>query len=298
MILALFLLIAFLFPDVILSHFRGAPYLFFAKPGQGAQEQEIPPLRGYDFSDRKAPQYKLEKSLREISGLAFTQDGRLLGHSDELGVIYEIDYRTGGLKKQFSLGRPAIVQDFEGIAVKKDTVFLVASNGMLFRCKEGANGESMRYQTFRTGLDVRHNVEGLAYDPAADCLLLACKGYAGTGYEEQKAVYAFSLRTYKLQPRPRFLLPLKTISRQSDKKEFNPSGIERHPRSGNFFIIAFNGHSILEVSSNGQILGLSALPKSVHKQPEGIAIAANGTLVIANEGGGKEGSVVVYRPLK
>jgi len=260
--------------------------------------EKTSPMRGYDFSDKDAPQHRLKKSLQEISGLTFTQDDRLLCHDDEAAHVYEIDYRTGAEKKRFSLGRPAVVQDFEGIAVKKDTVFLVTSSGVLFRCREGANGENVRFQSFHSGLDVRYDVEGLAYDPATDCLLLACKGYAGREYENQKAVYAFSLRTYKLQPRPRFLLPLNLVAKETDKKEFNPSGIERHPLSGNFFVIASNGFSIVELTPKGEVVDQSDLPKSVHKQPEGIGIASDGTMVIASEGGNKDAMLVIYKSMQ
>jgi uncharacterized protein YjiK len=256
--------------------------------------QNIPAIRGYDFADRKVPQFKLPNALREISGLAFTADGRLLCHGDERGVIYEIDYHTGKEQKQFSLGRITVLQDFEDIAVKEDTIFLVTSSGVLYRFHEGADGEKVSYRAFRTALDARYNVEGLVYDDSTDCLLLACKGYPGRGYDKHKAVYAFSLRTYKLHPAPRFLLPLKTILHQSNEKEFNPSGIARHPQTGNFFVIAANGSAIVEVTPKGEVIGFAELPKSVHRQPEAIAIAADGTLVIANEGSGKDGTIVIY----
>jgi len=259
--------------------------------------QEIPEIRGYAFSDQGVEQHALPGGLREASGLAFTDDGRLLCHSDERGVVYEINYQTGKAVKQFGVGRPTVVHDFEGIAVKGDTVFLVTSSGWIFYCREGADGKSVSYQTLRTPLDARYNVEGLAYDPVTDCLLLACKGSAGKGYEKQKAVYAFSLRTRRLQAQPRFLLPLKALSNRTDRGEFNPSGLERHPVTGHFFVIAYNGASIVELAADGSISGMSRLPKSVHRQPEGIAIAADGTMVIANEGQGRAGMIVVYRPV-
>ena len=263
-----------------------------------SQNQTIPEIRGYDFSDRKAPAHRLSKNLREISGLTFTTDGRLLAHGDERAIIYELDIRTGKEKKQFSVGRLTLMQDFEGIAAKKDTIFLVNSSGVLYRFPEGANGQRVSYREFRTSLDARYNVEGLAYDPATDCLLLACKGFAGAGRDQHKAVYAFSLRTYRLLPEPRFLLPLKAITQAAESKEFNPSGIERHPRTGNFFIIAANGNAIVEVTPGGKMVGISKLLKAVHKQAEGIAMAPDGTMLIANEGGGKEGYIVMYQALQ
>jgi uncharacterized protein YjiK len=265
---------------------------------RASQNQTIPEIRGYDFSDRKATTLRLSKNLREISGLTFTSGGRLLAHGDERAVIYELDLRTGKEKKYFSVGRLTLMQDFEGIAAKKDTIFLVNSSGVLYRFPEGANGQRVSYREFRTSLDVRYDVEGLVYDPATDCLLLACKEFSGAGRNQHKAVYAFSLRTYRLLPEPRFLLSLKTVTQAAESKEFNPSGIERHPRTGNFFIIAANGNAIVEATPDGKMVGISKLPKPVHKQAEGIAIAPDGTLVIANEGGEKEGCIVIYRPIQ
>ena len=47
--------------------------------------------------------------LKEISGLALTEDGRLLGHGDEHAHVFEIDYRRGVIVKEFTLvsGRAA-----------------------------------------------------------------------------------------------------------------------------------------------------------------------------------------------
>ena len=51
----------------------------------------------------------------------------------------------------------------------------------------------------------------------------------------------------------------------------------------------------LEIDPQGKILGVSTLPKSLHKQPEGLAIATDGTIYIANEGQGKTAKLVIYR---
>ncbi len=56
------------------------------------------------------------------------------------------------------------------------------------------------------------------------------------------------------------------------------------------------GKAIVEMDPNGNLLGVSSLPKSVHKKPEGVVIAPDRTMVICNEGGGKDktGRIVVY----
>lgn len=261
-------------------------------------------IKSYDFADKKIAVLKLPKELNEASGLSFTSDGRLLCHNDEKGTIYEIDPRSGNILKSFSLGKYVIYRDdLEGIATKKDTIFMTNSSGTILRFLPGKNGERVPFQSFKTGLSTRNDVEGLTYDPATDCLLLACKDEASLDFRNplpanQKAVYAFSLKTYKLLPQPRFLLPVLKITAQLKEKDFAPSSIERHPRTGNFFVLAARGNAIVELDANGNLLGVSALPKSVHPQPEGLAIAADGTLLICNEGGSptKPGRLVAYPP--
>jgi uncharacterized protein YjiK len=278
-------------------------FLLFVFGWLAAGAGDLPEIKGYDLSDKKAEHLKFPKELTEASGLAFDSQGHLLGHNDEKGVIYEIDYRTGNILTHFSLGTRLVYRgDLEGIATKDDTIFMINSSGVILRFLPGKNGQKVAFQSFKTPLSVRNDVEGLAYDPATDCLLLACKGEASlsllTPLPAQKAVYAFSLKTYKLLAKPRFLLPVARITALTKEKEFSPSAIERHPRSGNFLVLAARGNAIVEIDANGNLLGISVLPKSVHPQPEGLAIAPDGTLVICNEGPSpnKPGRIVVYSP--
>lgn len=260
-------------------------------------QKVLPEIKGYDFSSAKVQQQKLPAELAEASGLAFTPDGRLFCHDDEQGIIYQIDYRTGKIVKRFYLGKWVTYRgDLEGIAIKRDTIFVVNSNGTILRFLEGADKKTVSYETIKTPLSSRHNVEGLAYDPVTDCLLLACKGDAGKEYKDYKAVYQFSLKTYTLHPKPLFLLPLKEITKSTDRKEFNPSAIERHPRTGHFFILAFNGYALVEIDPKGELVGASSLPKSVNPQPEGLAIAPDGTAVICNDERGKRAHLSIYSP--
>jgi uncharacterized protein YjiK len=257
---------------------------------------QIGEIRGYDFSDKTIQVFDLPRNLSEASGLTFTANGRLFAHNDEAGMIFEVDPKSGKELGRFYLGRPMLRGDFEGIAAKQDTLFLTNSSGTIFRFQTGGNDQTVKYDMFKTALHAKNDVEGLAYDPATNCLLMACKGDAGTGRSDQKAIYAFSLKTYKLEPKPRFLISLVDVLAQTQRKEFNPSGLERHPVTGNLFVLANNGLAIIELDTQGKILGISTLPKSIHKQPEGLAIAIDGTIFIANEGQGKAAKLVIYRP--
>jgi hypothetical protein len=120
-------------------------------------------------------QWKLPKRLKEISGLALSSDERLFAHDDEQAVIYQIDWQRGGLVKAFALGDPPLRDDFEGIAIAGDDFYLITSNGILYRTKEGADGAHVEYERIDTGIGAQCEVEGLTTDLRRNLLLVACK---------------------------------------------------------------------------------------------------------------------------
>ena len=63
-------------------------------------------LSKYNFKPEESLVIKLPGELQEISGLTMTDDGRLFGHNDEKGFVYQIDYSNGNVIKKFSLGVP------------------------------------------------------------------------------------------------------------------------------------------------------------------------------------------------
>ncbi len=278
--------------------------LVFAIVGGFAQKKKEPAtvpqsfLSRYDLSDKHATQFILPKRLSEASGLVMTSDGRLFSEEDERGVVYQLDYATGKIIKQFSLGKFGVKGDFEDIAVKGKTFYLMESDGTIYEFPEGADGGSVSFRTYDTFLSAKNDVEGLCYDSETDCLLLLCKGYPGKGYSEYKAVYSFSLKTKRLAEKPRFLIPLKEVIKNSPNGIFQPSGITRNPKTGTFFILAAHGFSIIELSKDGKILAQQAIDKKVNPHAEGIAFAPDGSLILCNDGQGGRGSISIYSPAR
>jgi len=251
-------------------------------------------LHRYSLQDKQPKQFGLPKRISEASGLAMTSDGRLLSHDDERGVVYQLDYNRGQIVKQFSIGNFGVQEDFEGIAVKKDTIYMVASNGTIFEFREGKAGDRMLFTRYKTSLSMKNDVEGLEYDPETNSLLLACKGSPGKEYQGKKAIYAFPLFTKRLEEQPRFLIPLDAVAKKSRKGQFNPSGIAIHPKSGTFFIVSADGESVIELGKDGTILAQAEIPKKVNSQPEGIAFAPDLTLILCNDGQGGNGTLTLY----
>jgi len=129
-------------------------------------------LHNYSFSDKHSRAITLPKQLNEISGLAVTGDNRLFAHNDEVGTVYEIDISAGKIINEFYLGKKKIKKDFEGIAVAKDSLFMVTSSGVIYKFSYPDHEKNVDYKKFKTILSAKNNVEGLCYDKATNSLLL------------------------------------------------------------------------------------------------------------------------------
>lgn len=276
----------------IMRHISGALLfmLLTGAPACEAQRHDRP--GGYDL-DRAPHVMDLGKRLKEVSGLATDARGRLFAHDDERGVVYRLDPMTGSVLSYFILGRTVVTEDFEGLAVAGKYFYLVTSAGAIYMFREGPDGGRVEYRVYRTPLGPRNDVEGLCYDPSTESLLLACKGDPGKGYRGKRAVYSFDLTTKQLISKPRFLLDEKMLLKNARGKDVRPSAIERHPKSGNFFILAAQGETLIELSPAGKVLAQGKLDKKRHDQPEGLAFLADGSMLISDEGK-KHGTLSLY----
>jgi uncharacterized protein YjiK len=235
----------------------------------------------------------LPPQLREISGLALTDDGRLLAHDDEQARVTEIDYRNGRIVKSFQLGQRPILRDFEGIAMAGTRLFLVTSAGVLYQAREGKDGTGVPFTTVATGAAAWCEVEGLAWDPGSKALLLLCKT------PRQKALeHAVTVLRWSVDQR-RWMVPERTSSRLDPRfrkafgAEFRGSDLARDPVTGHFLAIAGLTRAVVELSSEGAVIGTGSLGAH-HRQAEGVAIAKDGTVLISDEGGKGAGRLAVY----
>ncbi len=252
-------------------------------------------LASYDL-EKPARHFKLPKRLREVSGLAMLAGNRLLAHDDERGVVVEIGYRDGSIVKAFALGagRDPVADDFEGIAAAEGHLYLVSSSGRLYEFGEGADGATVLYNLYATGIGRDYEIEGLAYDPDQRVLLLVSKNPRNPGQAGLIAIYRWSVDTKQLVEVGRILLEASALARRIGSKRFQPSGIERHPVSGNYYVVAARQGAVAEITPQGQVLAVAELAARRHPQAEGIAFASDNTLVIADEGAGKRARLSFY----
>ena len=168
-------------------------------------------LESYRVHQKPSTKLRLPKKLREVSGLASTQGGRLFGHGDEKGVIYEIDTDNGKILKEWLVGSGPLRGDFEDIAIAGEYFYLVASDGTLIRFPEGSADQRVSYRRIDTGLDGVCEVEGLEYDGARGSLLLACKTVYKKKLKGDLIVYEYSLSDMRLNKEPRYRVPKKVL---------------------------------------------------------------------------------------
>jgi uncharacterized protein YjiK len=232
--------------------------------------------------------------LAELSGFALLPDGRLLAHGDEHAKIYEIDYRRGVVLKDFTLGTPAVKGDFEAIATANDQVYLLDSNGTLYEFHEGKKGEHVDYKTYDTKLGKECEFEGLAYDPAINSLLLACKHVHEKRLKNDLVIYRWPLpegeRAISELTVPLSSLP-KTVLRNG---EFRPSDITIDPFTGNYVIISSLERAIMSITPSGQVVFARALPGE-HDQAEAVAITKDSILIIGDESARRPAAITLYR---
>ena len=253
-------------------------------------------LARYDLAAAPADRWELPKALQEISGLAFDSAGRLFAHDDEQAVVYQLDPASHRVLKRFSFGRPAVPGDFEAIAVVGGQVILATSDGVLYAGREGRDGESVPYVTQTTGVGRACETEGLLYQPADRALLFVCKQARIRALSGRLAVLRWSLDRKTLDPRPLIAVALPEITRELKGSGFHPSELSRDPASGHYLVLAAREHAIVELTPSGRLVAVSRLRRGDHRQAEGLAVDADGALLVADEGVNRRGTLTVYRP--
>jgi uncharacterized protein YjiK len=265
-----------------------------------AAAQSASRLKHYDPEGPTSVRVMLPADLAEVSGLAYTPDGRLFAHGDEQAVVHQIDVARGRPVKRFGIGSGGgpLLGDFEDIQVVGDRVFLVTSEGQVIEGREAGDGETRPPVRVNRGLGGACEVEGMVWDAGTRSLLLLCKRTKGKRWDGLVVVLAFNPDTGEFEPEPRLTIAEADLQRVTGAKRFSGSAITRHPRTGTYLMVAGPQQVYAEVDTTGKVLGGGTLSGTLHRQPEGIAIAPDLTLLIGDEAAGKQATITgyAYRP--
>lgn len=250
-------------------------------------------LSQYSMDAAHLNQWKLPNKLKEVSGLALSRDNRLFAHNDESATIFELDYKHGKIVSEFRLGK--IRDDFEGIAVVQDHIYLLSSKGTLYKSPIGDNGVRTHYQRFKTGLHKHCEFEGLTYQVETNSLLLLCKTSYKKKHKHQLLIYSWSLDSLSVIRNNTIRVDDRPILKKLNSKRVQPSGITIDQKTGNLLLVASAQKALIELSANGDLIKAIRLPlPDQHRQPEGIALSGDGKLFIADEGGKHKARLSIY----
>ena len=265
----------------------------------------------YDL-ERPNVTFELPESLKEISGLSMTADGtQIAAVNDEEGILFLLDKMTGQIVQQITFGDDG---DYEGIEIAGNDAWIIKSSGTLYQIKNYAT-DQRQINKFKSFLNKENDVEGLAFDPRRNSLLIGCKGKGMEGEDNKmkKAIYEFRLSDLMMMNDPVYLLTLPDIQEyiahiegeehletlqeifplEEGEMKFSPSGIAVHPITGDVYVTSSKGKLLAVLDREGHILYLEKLKKKIHPQPEGICFDSDGTLYIANEG--KDDKARIYK---
>ncbi len=226
--------------------------------------------------------YDLPDILKEVSGIALSENGNIYAVQDELGAIFEFHPASG---KLVQLYRFTDVGDFEGLASDNNTLYILRSDGKLF-IYDTTQQKLIDETMLHTG---SLNLEGICLD----------KNYIYTVSKEptvgedtgKRLVYKFPRSNPKTTSV--FLeIEIEALSRFAEAHypqlhttpfQFNPSAIEIHPFTGDIYILSANDRW-LAIYKNNELDNLIPLSASLYHKPEGLAFLQNGDLLISSEG--------------
>ncbi len=262
--------------------------------------------KGYTF-DAPDALFKLDKALKEISGLTLLDDQHLAAVQDEKGKLYVIDAQNGEISNDRRFAKDG---DFEGIELAGDLLYALRSDGDLYEISDW-DTKDPDTKKFETHLSSKNDTEGLTFDRQNNRLLVVCKEDAGAGLKNARAVYSFDLATKKMAKDPVLVIDLKAVEALTEQNKLNsivrnlaapltnlsgfkPAGIAIHPITGQLFIISSVRKVILAYNMDGTLEDVWLLSEDDFRQPEGLAFLPNGDLFIANEGGNRNATLMRF----
>ncbi len=264
--------------------------------------------------DNPVKKIYLPSILEEVSGQALINDEIIIFIQDEEGDLFFYDLKEERLLKRVDFGKDA---DYEDVAIVGDEVYVLRSNGLLFRLRNYEDENEIKTKEIETRLSKKNNCEGLAYDPVENRLLIALKGDPEVdddqGFDGYKAIYEYDFEKEKVKKKPAYLIELKKIKdlenatlyekwshriaetfEESGDIRFQPSAIAIHPITDQIYILASVGKALAVMERSGELVSIQQLDKWRFVQPEGIAFGADGTLYISSEGDGGNGTLMIF----
>lgn len=250
-------------------------------------------LSKYNLTGANVIKIELPDYLNEVSGLATFGSKYLFMHNDEDGVIFIYDLASKKIVRKIKIGDKNIKEDFEGIAVKGDTVFLSTSNGKIYSVLLKNRSEADIIYVEKIKINDRINLEGLCFDKELNSLILPNKIEIDKKHRDERILYSFDIAKKRFSNEPLIKISLVELKKKYKIDNFSPTAIEIHPLNKNIFILSSQEKCIVELNPDGKILNASKLDEKNHRQPEGLTFLSDLSMVISDEASGKKAELTI-----
>lgn len=254
----------------------------FSCAQEKAKKNVSPP--GYNLT---APQkYNMPDVLQEISGIAFLNgnSNTVYAEQDEEGKVFVF---TLGSKKH-TITRFAKKGDYEDIAIAKNKIIVLKSNGDLytFPITEIPKAEAANVVETKSVLP-KGEYESMYANPTTGQLYILCKEC-----KQDKGTKNASGFILNMQNDDRFVLVKNfnvdagNLEKLTGRKKgvFRPSAMSQHPITKEWYIVSAINKALVVTDPYWKIKAAYHLSSNTFNQPEGIAFDNRGNLFISNEG--------------
>jgi uncharacterized protein YjiK len=226
---------------------------------------------------------KLDLRLKEISGIVWdNQNDEFIAHNDEKGIIFFLDRDTKGVKKEFVFNQSK--GDYEDIAMVKKDIYILRSDGELFRVVTDSTGNRKTFDVGQLQSTGKNDFETLYYDAERKALVILCKNCSA---DDKKVVSAFAYYPDSIgfDNKPLYTIDVSTIDSLSPRptSRFQPSAARIHPVLKKLFILSSASNQLVITDVDGNVESVYMLAKKTFPQAEGLAFKSNGDMYISNE---------------
>lgn len=236
----------------------------------------------YDLTNPE--KFNMPESLFEISGITFNKGkgDTIYAIQDEEGKLFRLAWHVK-LQQHTKFSKKG---DYEDLAIVRDEVFVLKSNGMLysFPVSEAKFEEPLKVDEIKKVLP-KGEYEGMYGDEKSGNLYIICKncpqdnsknsvsGYIINPADTTKSTGSFSIDVDEI----------KAINGKVERG-FRPSALALNPITNEWYIVSAVNKLLVVTDNQWKVKHAFPLSGNIFTQPEGIAFDTAGNLYISDEG--------------